>query len=73
MDYYNKEVTNILLWGRIGAIACRLAKLLNITPLEALKKFYRSNTCSRFHNRNTGLYLYSDYYIADEFLLETGS
>lgn len=70
MDYYNKELNDILFWGRIGAIVCRIADKLNITPLQALKDFYRSNTCRRFHNRKTGLYLYSDFYIADEYLIE---
>lgn len=72
MEYDNKELKDILRWGRIGAITCRIAKLLNITPLEALKNFYRSKTCKRFHDHKTGLYLYSDYYIADEFLIERG-
>ncbi len=70
MDYYNQEVIDILRWGRIGAIVCRIAELRKISPLQALKDFYRSHTCSRFHDRKTGLYLYSDYYIADEFMLE---
>lgn len=70
MDYYNQEANDILRWGRIGAIVCRIAEKLNISPLQALKDFYRSNTCIRFHNRKTGLYLYSDYYIADEYLIE---
>lgn len=73
MDYYNQKAIDILRWGRIGAIACRIAKKLNIPPLQALKDFYRSTTCSRFHNHKTGLYLYSDFYIADEYLLERAS
>lgn len=70
MEYYNQEVRNILRWGRIGIIVCRIAEKLNITPLQALKDFYRSTTCRRFHNEETGLYLYSEYYIADEYLIE---
>lgn len=61
-DYYNQEVIDILRWGSIGIIVCRIAKLLNITPLRALKDFYRSDTCSRYHDRKTGLYLYSEYF-----------
>lgn len=72
MDYYNKQVTDILRWGSIGIIACILAKRLNKTPLQALKDFYRSKTCKDFHDRATGLYLYSERYIADEYLLEIG-
>lgn len=70
MDYYNKEANDILRWGRIGSIVCLIARRLDISPLQALKDFYKSQTCLNFHNRNTGLYLYSDPYIADNYLLE---
>jgi len=70
MDYYNKKANDILRWGRIDAIACHTAKKLNITPIQALKDFYRSETCLKFHNRNTGLYLYGDLYIVDNYLEE---
>ncbi len=70
MDYYNKEANDILRWGRIGAIACLIAEKMNITPIQALKDFYRSKTCLRFHNHNTGLYLYGDLYIVDDYLNE---
>lgn len=70
MDYYNKTLKDILRWGRIGAISCIIAEALSITPLQALKDFYRSTTCERFHDRATGLYLYSDHYIADSYLIE---
>lgn len=70
MDYYNKSLKDILKWGRIGAISCIIAKSLSIPPLEAFKGFYRSETCRKFHDRSTGLYLYSDHYIADSFLIE---
>lgn len=73
MDYYNQEANDILRWGRIGSIVCRIAKEQKITPLQALKDFYRSSTCLRFHNHKTGLYLYSDRYIADEYMLEKSS
>ncbi len=72
MDYYNKDLIDTLRWGRIGTITCHIAKKLNISPLEALKKFYRSLTCEKFHNRMTGLYLYSDLYIVDNYLAEIG-
>lgn len=72
MIVYSQEAKNILMWGRIGAITCHIAKKLGIKPLQALKDFYRSNTCRRFHDRRTGLYLYSDLYIVDSFLEEKG-
>lgn len=70
MDYYNKTLKDILRWGRIGAIACIIAESLAISPLLALKEFYRSRTCEKFHDNATGLYLYGDHYIADSYLLE---
>ncbi len=70
MDYYNKEANDILRWGRIGSIVCLIAEKQKTTPIQALKDFYRSNTCLKFHNRNTGLYLYSDLYIVDNYLDE---
>ncbi len=72
MNYYNKEVKDILRWGRIGSIACRIAETLKITPLQALKDFYRSQACQKFHDPATGHYLYSDLYIVDNYLMEIG-
>lgn len=72
MDYYNKSLKDILRWGRIGAISCHIADKLSITPLQALKDFFRSETCEKFHDNRTGLYLYGDLYIADNYLIEKG-
>lgn len=72
MDYYNKTLNDILRWGRIGAISCKIAETLHIKPLQALKDFYRSETCAKFHDRATGLYLYGDLYIRDNYLIEKG-
>lgn len=57
-------------WTKIGKIVVRLAERLNIPPKEAFDIFYESDTCSRFHNPDTGLYLYSDLYIVDEVIRE---
>ena len=72
MDYYNKTLKDILHWSRMGAIACRIAYKLSISPLQALKDFYRSETCKKFHDRATKLDLYSECYIADSYLIEKG-
>ncbi|MDE5810471.1 MAG: DUF3791 domain-containing protein [Muribaculaceae bacterium] len=72
MDNYNKEVLDILRWSRMGVIACRIAEMLGISPLQALKDFYRSATCKKFQERSTGLYIQSDNYIADNYLIEKG-
>lgn len=72
MDNYSKDVLDILRWSRMGVIACRIAEKLEIPPLQALKDFYRSATCRRFQNRKSGLYIQSDNYIADDYLIEIG-
>lgn len=63
-------IQEIILSNRIGAIAVEIAKRLNIEPTQALELFYESKTCSDLHDKATGLYLYSDLYIVDEFLQE---
>lgn len=63
-------VQEIILCNSIGAIAVELAKRLDIEPVRALQLFYESKTCADLHNRQTGLYLYGDLYIADEFIRE---
>ena len=63
-------VQEILMSNRIGAIAMLLSKRLDIEPLRALKLFYESQTCTDLHDKSTGLYLYGDPYVADEFMRE---
>lgn len=63
-------VQEIILSNRIGAISMELAKRLGVEPVKALELFYESQTCADLHDKTTGLYLYSDLYIADEFILE---
>ena len=63
-------IQEIILSNRIGSISGEIAKQLNIEPLKALELFYASKTCEDLHNKTTGLYLYGDLYVVDEFLLE---
>ncbi len=72
MELFDKETLDILRWDRIGTIVCRIAQKLGIRPIDALRDFYKSQTCELFHKKSSGLYLYGDYYIADEYLLEKG-
>ena len=46
------------------------AKCLSIAPEKALQLFYESQTCADLHDKTTGLYLYGDLYVADEFMRE---
>lgn len=63
-------VQEIIMSNRIGSIAMILSRRLDIDPLKALKLFYESKTCADLHDKATGLYLYGDPYIADEFMRE---
>ena len=63
-------IQEIILSNRIGAISVELAKRLNIEPAKALQLFYESQTCANLHDKSSGLYLYGDLYIADEFIRE---
>ena len=73
MDNYNKEILDILRWSRMGVFACRIAEKTKVSPLQALKDFYHSATCRKFHDRSSGLYIQSDNYIADDYLIEIGA
>ena len=61
-------IQEIIMSNRIGAISVELAKRLNIEPVKALQLFYESQTCADLHDKSTGLYLYGDLYVADEFM-----
>lgn len=63
-------VQEIILTNRIGSISMEISRRLGIDPVKALEMFYESRTCADLHDRSTGLYLYGDLYIADEFLSE---
>ena len=63
-------IQEIIMSNRIGAISMELAKRLNIEPVRALQLFYESQTCANLHDKSTGLYLYGDLYVADEFMRE---
>jgi hypothetical protein len=54
----------------IGIIAAAFSKRLEIAPVRALQLFYESKTCADLHDKETGLYLYGNLYIADEFIRE---
>ena len=66
----NPIIQEIIMSNRIGSISDEIAKRLDIVPLKALELFYASKTCEDLHNKKTVLYLYSDLYVVDEFLLE---
>lgn len=63
-------IQDIILSYQIGGIAYELSQRLDISPSCALDLFYRSKTCQQLHDKRTGLYLMSNGYIADDFILE---
>lgn len=63
-------IQEIILSNRIAVICDEIARRMNVTPFKALEIFYASKTCEDLHNKDTGLYLYGDLYVVDEFLLE---
>ena len=65
-------IQEIILSNRIGAISVELAKRIGVEPAEALQMFYESKTCEDLHDKSTGLYLYGNLYVADEFMREKG-
>lgn len=67
------EVQDIIMSGVIGCVSVEIAQALRLTPADALILFYGSDTCRKLHDKATGLYLYGDKYIADEFLAEHGA
>ena len=66
----HRQVRRIILHNRIGCIVAKMSELFRISLTEALEVFYRSDTCRRFHDEKTGLYLYGDLYIIDELEIE---
>lgn len=65
-------IQEIIMSNVIGEISVILAKRLGVDNIKALKQFYESETCAKLHDKSTGLYLYGNEYIADEFMLEKG-
>ena len=66
----HRKVRNIIRWQRIGCIVVKISETLGISVKEALDMFYRSETCRRFHDEETGLYLQGNLYVLNDFLAE---
>ena len=69
----HRKVRNIIRWQRIGCIVVKISETMNISLKEALDLFYKSETCRRFHDEETGLYLQGNLYVLNDFLAEIGS
>ncbi len=64
------EMQDLAMSLTIGGIAYDLSQRLDISPSRTLDLFYRSKTCAQLHDKKTGLYLMSNGYVADDFILE---
>lgn len=69
----NPEIQDIIMGTDIGCIAAELSRRLDIEPWRALELFYASHTCEQLHDKRTGLYLFGDRYIAEEYIRELQS
>ena len=69
----HRKVRNIIRWQRIGCIVVKISETMDVSLKEALDMFYRSETCRRFHDEETGLYLQGNLYVLNGFLAEIGS
>ena len=69
----HRKVRNIIRWQRIGCIVVKISETLDVSLKEALDLFYRSETCRRFHDEETGLYFQGNLYVLNDFLAEIGS
>ena len=69
----HRKVRNIIRWQRIGCIVVKISETLDVSLKEALDLFYKSETCRRFHDEETGLYLQGNMYVLNDFLAEIGS
>lgn len=70
--FVHEQLGEKVMSNRISAISVELAIRLNIEPEKALQLFYESQTCADLHDKSTGLYLYGDLYVCDEFMREKG-
>lgn len=66
----NVTVRDIILWNRIGRMVPIIADKLHVSIERAFDLFYTSQTCARFHDESSGLYLYGELYIIDDLMME---
>ena len=66
----HRKVRNISRGQRIGCIVVKISETLDVSLKEALYMFYKSETCRRFHDEETGLYLQGNLYVLNDFLAE---
>lgn len=68
--FHTPEVRRMTLSYLIGSVSAIIAAKLGIDPVDALCRFFESQTCANLHDERTGFYLYSAGCIADYFFEE---
>ena len=59
-----------VLWRKQSQLVMLLSNALNITPEEALDKFYTTDTYKKLSSQKFGLHLMSDMYLLEELIAE---
>ncbi|MBR1873199.1 MAG: hypothetical protein IJ795_08345 [Bacteroidales bacterium] len=59
----------LILAGKVAAVAAFIAESENISPLDALTKFYASNTYRRLEREETKLWHYGPVALYEEYLI----
>lgn len=70
MSEKEKTLHRILTAAQTGTIVCRIAKILDITPYEAFRRFITSKTYDNFRNPASALSMCGDPAIVEEYLRE---
>lgn len=71
MSEKEKILHRILTATQTGTIVCRIAKVLDIAPYEAFKRFIKSKTYANFRMAGSALSMCGDPAIVEEFIRET--
>lgn len=71
MSEKEKLLHSILTAAQAGTIICRIAKVLDIPPYEAFRRFIKSKTYANFRMPGSALSMWGDPAIIEEFLSES--
>lgn len=70
ITYGGLNMKDTVLWRKQSQLVMLLSNALNITPEEALDKFYATDTYKKLSSQKFGLHLMSDMYLLEEILSE---
>ena len=70
INYGGLNMKDTVLWRKQSQLVMLLSNALNITPEEALDKFYTTDTYKKLSSQKFGLHLMSDMYLLEELIAE---